>query len=174
MSGAFSRYPLPAGAKRQPSYNFFATGTSWKAFGFHAGIDLLPSVQGKYGEGIYPCRSGVVVAVGNIRGEAYGNQVLIRHRFLWDDHYIVRFSFYSHLQYITDAAKHSIGKSLSYKTKIGACGSSGSGAAEGHPHCHFSWMKRDIRQINRDNARTYFVDPAKHLESARKAWLAAA
>lgn len=168
MASIFKMYPVPAAATRQLIDSFdrvYIPGTNPArryARGKHGGIDISCA----YGANVYPVRNGVVVATGDVWGPAYGKQVLVKHRFLHNGVYLTRYSFYPHLAdidvrvgqtvYATKTSRHG-------RTRLGDAGSTGQSTGN---HVHFEWSKDRYWHIESK------INPYKHLEAARKAWLA--
>ena len=149
--GFYTRYPWAFVADR-PLVNSFRRsiipGTSRHyARGYHGGIDAAGGQQGRK---IRAGRKGIVIDTGNVWGDAYGYQVLLRHRYKGRTWY----TFHAHLSEILVDE----GQRVEADDYIGRVGSTGQSTG---PHDHHELHTKPLWASGVKN-------PYRKLERARK------
>ena len=143
-------YPAPAAKKRPLVNSYDRGGYSAARKGKHWGIDIA-APEGSPAKAV---KAGKIVGRGNVWGDAYGKQVLLRWRTKTGKR---RFAFYAHLHTI-DVKE---GQRVKKGQTIGEVGSTGNSTG---PHIHFEYGSSPHWDMKRFN-------PYKQLERARKALL---
>ena len=166
-------YPVPAGARRQPTNNCWATTSGKVKYDrFHGGSDIKPSKAGQTGEAVEAAWRGVTVFVAKAGtekpgtwGSDYGNRILIRHSFTHRHsngtvHKHDWFTFYAHLKSLRVTKS---GVAVVEGALLAGVGNTGQSSA---PHVHFA-LQMD------PGYKVAVVDPFWRLEAARKELLGA-